>query len=115
MAVMDLTGHRPQDGHTGTFPMAQTNDVIGAWPIWLWQFPDGYRIVAAREPLARPRRGAGHAGSAAWRRRPLATAVEPLVPSDNASSLRANHPIWLTIPEILGELGAFDGGANRPA
>lgn len=109
MAVMDLTGHRPQDGHTGTFPMAQTNDVIGAWPIWLWHFPDGYRIVAAREPLE-DLVGARVIRIGSLTPEAVATAVEPLVPRDNASSLRANHPIWLTIPEILTELGAFEGG-----
>ena len=26
--------------------------LLTAWPVWLWDFPDGLRIVAAREPYA---------------------------------------------------------------
>ena len=43
----------------------------------------------------------------------VAAAVEPLVPRDNPSSLRANLPLLMTIPEILEELGfAQDGVAT---
>ena len=50
VAVMDLMGHRDRDGHSGAWAMAQQNGWLHAWPIWLWDFPDGLRVVAAREP-----------------------------------------------------------------
>ena len=50
VAVMDLMGHRERDGHSGAWAMAQPSTLLHAWPIWLWDFPDGLRVVAAREP-----------------------------------------------------------------
>ena len=47
VAVMGLMGHRERDGHSGAWAMAQAGTVLSAWPIWLWDFPDGLRIVAA--------------------------------------------------------------------
>ena len=52
VAVMDLMGHRDRDGHSGAWAMAQPSCWLHAWPIWLWDFPDGLRVVAAREPYA---------------------------------------------------------------
>ncbi len=104
VGVMDLMGHRDRDGHSGAWAMAQTGERLHAWPIWMWEFPDGLRIVAAREPYgdlvgARLLAVGGTPVDVAR------TAVEPLVPRDNPTNLRANLPMYLTLPEILGELG----------
>lgn len=104
VGVMDLMGHRDRDGHSGAWAMAQTGERLHAWPIWMWEFPDGLRIVAAREPNddlvgARVLAVGGTPIDAAR------TAVAPLVPRDNPSNLRANLPMYLTLPEVLGELG----------
>ena len=104
VAVMDLMGHRERDGHSGAWAMAQTGERLHAWPVWLWDFPDGLRVVAATEP-DRDLIGARlvRVGD-----RPVdeaEAAVEPLVPRDNASSLRANLPMYLTLPEVLVALG----------
>ena len=108
VAVMDLMGHRDRDGHSGAWAMAQQNGLLTAWPVWLWDFPDGLRVVAAKgEPGligARVTR-VGHLPVAEAR-----TAVEPLVPRDNASSLRANLPMYLLLPEVLTELGVLAPG-----
>lgn len=109
VAVMDLMGHRERDGHSGAWAMAQPGTLVRAWPIWLWDFPDGLRIVAARAPYedlvgARVVK-VGHAAVAEAR-----TAVEPLVPRDNASSLRFNLPIYLTLPGVLEQRGILDAG-----
>ena len=110
IAVMDLTGHRDQDGHTGTFAFAQENGWLTAWPIWLWDFPDGWRVIAAREPYA-DLLGARVTAISGTDPEDVAAAVEPLVPRDNDSSLRANLPVLMTIPEILAELGFEEDGA----
>lgn len=107
--VMRLMGHRDRDGHTGAWAMAQPGTLLRAWPIWLYDFPDGLRVVAARAPNA-DLVGArvvkvGHAPIADAR-----TAVEPLVPRDNASNLRSNLPIYLTLPDVLTELGVLAAG-----
>jgi hypothetical protein len=109
VAVMDLMGHRERDGHSGAWAMAQSGRLLSAWPVWLWDFPDGLRIVAAREPYA-DLVGArvtkvGHLGVADARQ-----AVEPLVPRDNSSSLRANLPTYLLLPNVLREIGVLATG-----
>ncbi len=109
VAVMGLMGHRDRDGHSGAWAMAQQNSILHAWPIWLWDFPDGLRVVAAREPYtdligARLTMVGGASVEDA------AATVEPLVPRDNPSTLRGNLPIYLTIPEVLEELGLVQPG-----
>ena len=109
VGVMELMGHRDRDGHSGAWAMAQTGR-LHAWPVWLWDFPDGLRIVAAREPHAdlvgaRVTAVSGTPVADAW------DAVEPLVPRDNPSTLRANLPIYLTVPEVLAERGVQRPGS----
>ena len=109
VAVMDLMGHRERDGHSGAWAMAQPGRLLTAWPVWLWDFPDGLRVVAARDPYA-DLVGArvtkvGHLAVADARQ-----AVEPLVPRDNSSSLRANLPTYLLLPNVLRELGVLASG-----
>ena len=109
VAVMDLMGHRDRDGHSGAWAMAQQNGLLTAWPVWLWDFPDGLRVVAAKGTdaglIGARVTKVGHLPVADARR-----AVEPLVPRDNASSLRANLPMYLLLPEVLTELGVLVPG-----
>lgn len=109
VAVMRLMGHRDRDGHSGAWALAQTEERLHALPIWLWDFPDGPRIVAAQPSVSDLVGGrvvsVGHVPIDEARR-----LVDPLVPRDNASSLRANLPIYLTIPEVVGELGMMAAG-----
>jgi len=109
VAVMRLMGHRDRDGHSGAWAMAQPGPVLRAWPIWLWDFPDGLRVVAAREP------NGDLVGARLVKvgRSPIADArreIEPLVPRDNASSLRSNLPMYLTLPDVLREMGLVQAG-----
>jgi hypothetical protein len=109
VAVMDLMGHRERDGHSGAWAMAQTGERLHAWPIWLWDFPDGLRVVVARSPVE-DLLGAKliQVGTASVD--DAKAAVDPLVPRDNESSLRANLPMYLTLPEVLDELGLREPG-----
>jgi hypothetical protein len=103
VAVMDLMGHRDRDGHSGAWAMAQTGERLHAWPIWLWDFPDGLRVVASRDDPGVIGARLMRVGATAVEE--ARAAVEPLVPRDNPSSLRANLPMYLTLPEVLDELG----------
>jgi hypothetical protein len=109
VAVMRLMGHRDRDGHSGAWAMAQADATLSAWPIWLWDFPDGLRVVAARAPYAglvgARVTNVGHVAIAEAR-----AAVDQLVPRDNASTLRGNLPIYLTLPGVLAELGLLGPG-----
>ena len=110
VGVMELMGHRDRDGHSGAWAMAQTGERLHAMPIWLWDFPDGLRIIAARAPYE----DLVGARVTAVGGTPLAearAAVAPLVPRDNDSTLKANLPIYLTLPEVLAERGVQQPGA----
>jgi hypothetical protein len=109
VAVMDLMGHRERDGHSGAWAMAQQNSILHAWPIWLWDFPDGLRVVAARDPYAELIGARLTMVGGASIEDAIAT-VESLVPRDNASTLRGNLPIYLTLPEVVEELGLVQPG-----
>jgi hypothetical protein len=111
VAVMELMGHRDRDGHSGAWAMAQTGERLHAWPIWLWDFPDGLRVVEAREP-DQDLIGARLISVGDVTVDEARAAVEPLVPADNDSNLRANLPMYLTVPEILDELGLREPGGG---
>ena len=91
VAVMGLMGHRDRDGHSGAWAMAQPELWLHAWPIWLWGFPDGLRVVAARHPYAElvgarvTRVGGATVGEAV-------AGVGPLVPRDNSSTCAPTCP-----------------------
>jgi hypothetical protein len=104
VAVMDLMGHRDRDGHSGAWALAQPGTLLHAWPVWLWDFPDGLRVIAATE-ADRDLIGARLIGVGGTDVDTAKAAVEPLVPRDNPSTLRANLPLHLTVPEILDVLG----------
>ena len=104
VAVMDLMGHRDRDGHSGAWALAQPGTLLHAWPVWLWDFPDGLRVVAATEP-DRDLIGARLIRVGGMDVDTASAAVEPLVPRDNPSNLRANLPMHLLVPEILDVLG----------
>jgi hypothetical protein len=106
---MGLMGHRGRDGHSGAWAMAQTGQRLHAWPVWLWDFPDGLRVVAARAPDV-DLIGARLVRVGSMDVDDAIKAVEPLVPRDNASSLRANLPMYLLLPEVLDELGLREPG-----
>lgn len=110
VGVMALMGARDRDGHSGAWHMAQTGERLHAWPVWLWDFPDGLRIVAAKAPYddligARILEVGGTPVAEAR------AAVEPLVPRDNPTNLRGNLPAYLTLPEVLAERGVLQAGA----
>ncbi len=100
--LMELTAGREGDGHTGIFPLAQPD--LALWPLQLYDFDDGWRVVAALEPHADLVGGevtavGGIPVEAA------AAAVGSLVPRDNDASLRGRVPQYLVAPAVLTGLG----------
>ncbi|MBY5162755.1 hypothetical protein [Salsipaludibacter albus] len=100
--VMDATAGRARDGHSGVFPLAQPD--MQLWPLQLYPFADGWRVVAAlpgHDDLV------GREVTAIGGREPDATAdlVAPLVPRDNDASLRGRLPQYLVVPEVLAGVG----------
>ena len=108
--VMGLMGNRDRDGHSGAWAMAQQDDRVHVLPIWLRDFPDGLRVVAAQPPLTDLVGGVvtSVGGTPVEEARRLVT---PLVPADNDSNRRANLPMYLLVKEVVDELGIQQAGA----
>ncbi len=100
--VMAATAGRQRDGHSGVFPLAQSD--LGLWPVQLYAFEDEWRVVAAlpgHEALV------GRAVTAVGGHDPAAAAerVAPLVPRDNDASLAGRVPQFLVVPDVLEGVG----------
>jgi hypothetical protein len=108
--AMRLMGHRDRDGHSGAWAMAQTGGVLHARPLWLREFPDGLRVVAARPPYE-DLVGAVVTAVAGTPIEEARDAVAPLVPADNDSNRRANLPMYLLLPEVVDDVGIQEPGA----
>jgi hypothetical protein len=108
--VMGLMGNRDRDGHSGAWALAQTGDVLYARPLWLREFPDGLRVVAARAPYE-DLVGAVVTAVGGTPIDEARRAVVPIVPADNDSNRRANLPLHLLLPEVVEELEIQQPGA----
>lgn len=109
--VMGLMGKRDRDGHSGAWAMAQQGQQLHVLPMWLREFPDGLRVVAARAPFEDLIGGIVTAVGGT----PVDSArerVTSIVPADNDSNRRANLPMYLLIAEVLDELGIRQPGAT---
>jgi hypothetical protein len=102
MRLLALLGER--DGHSGIFPLDPAHDgELGLLPVRLYDFADGLFVVDAIErPDLVGARVESVGGTPVDEVRAL---VEPLVPHDNDSSLRARAPQFMLVAELLHGLG----------
>lgn len=106
MRLIALAGSGGGDGHMGIWPPGNP-ETVHRFPIRVWEFPDGVFVTAARSPnedLVGTR-------IVSVGGRPLEEVFElldPLVPHDNASNLRAARTVFLTSAEVLAGLGISD-------
>jgi hypothetical protein len=103
MGLAALVSARGRDGHMGIWP-PENPGVVHRYPIRLWEFPDGLHVTAARAPnerLVGSRMVAidGVPIGEVLRR------LDPVVPRDNGSGLRASRTVYLTSAEVLAGLG----------
>lgn len=100
--LMRLTAGRDRDGHTGVFPLAQPG--LELWPLQLYDFADGWRVVAALPPYDELVGGRVDAVGDV----PVEQAVEALadlVPRDNDQTVRARVAQLLVAPAVLRGTG----------
>ena len=87
------------EGHGGVYPWAQPG--LEAWPLHLYEFDDGFRVVAGEgAPLGARLVAIGGTAIAE-----VADAVRPLVPHDNEWTVRSRLPAFLVVPAVLRGLG----------
>jgi hypothetical protein len=94
------------DGHMGVWP-PDNPDAVHRFPIRLWEFPDGVYVTAARAPNgdlagARVVTVDGIGIDTVFDR------LDPVVPRDTPSNLRAARSVFLTSAEVLTGLGISD-------
>ena len=104
MRVAALPGAR--NGHTGIFPGdGQHRRQLHLFPLRLYTFPEGTFVVDALDGSLVGSRVVAIAGIPVAS---LLAQVAPLVPHDNASSLRGLAPHYVITPEVLAGLGVLE-------
>lgn len=101
VAAMALANLGVGEGHGGVYPWSQ--DGAEAWPIHLYGFPDGLRVVGGSGvPIGARLVAVGDT--------PIEEVVEtvrPLVPHDTEATIDSRLPAYLVFPAVLRGLG-FD-------
>jgi hypothetical protein len=110
MSLVALISSKGRDGHMGVWP-PDNPDAVRRFPIRIWEFPDGLFITAARHPnedLTGSKIVAvdGVPIDEVFRK------LDPVVPRDNASNLRAARTVFLTSAEVLIGLGIADDSSS---
>ena len=101
VASMRIANLGAGDGHGGVYPWAQRS--LTAWPLHLYLFPDGVRVVAGEGvPVGARLTAVGDTDIDE-----VLAAVRPLVPHDNAETIEARLPAYLAFPAVLRGVG-FD-------
>jgi Peptidase family S41 len=103
MHLVALISSHGRDGHMGVWP-PDNPEAVHRFPIRVWEFPDGLFVTAARQPDqdlvgSRILSIDGLPVEDVFRR------LDPVVPRDNASNLRAARTVFLTSAEVLAGLG----------
>jgi hypothetical protein len=101
VAAMALANLGVGEGHGGVYPWSQ--DGAEAWPIHLYAFPDGLRVVGGS---AAPT-GARLVSVGDTPIEEVVEAVRPLVPHDTTATVDSRLPAYLVFPAVLRGLG-FD-------
>ena len=106
VAMVSAQGH---DGHTGLFVWGTGTYPVDSLPLRLWLFEDEVVIVDALPPyedLIDTRIDTVEG-------RPIGevlSALDPIIPRDNAQTVRLLTPRYLLIPQVLRGLGIADDG-----
>lgn len=101
VALARLANLGDRNGHGGVFP---TDQRLPMWPVRLYEFADGWHVVAARDASLAGARVEAIGG------RPVpevVAALAPAVPRDNAHSLRARVATYLVTPAFLRGVGRY--------
>ena len=103
MGLVAMVSAHGRDGHMGIWP-PDNPSAVHRFPLRLWEFPEGLFVTAAMEPhedLVGSRIVAVNGRSIDE----VIARLDPVVPRDNASNLRAARTVFLTSAEVLSGLG----------
>ncbi|MBI2780197.1 MAG: hypothetical protein HYX55_00180 [Chloroflexi bacterium] len=97
------------DAHTGAYIWGSGTYPVDSMPLRLWLFGDEVVVVDALPPY----RGLIGSRIDTIEGHPIAdvmAAIDPIVPRDNAQTVRLLMPRFLLIPQVLRGLGLAEGG-----
>lgn len=103
MHLVALISSKGRDGHMGVWP-PDNPGLVHRYPIRLWEFPDGIHVTAARSPYE-SLLGARLVAVDGVPIQQVLSRLDPVVPRDNDSNLRAARLVYLTSAEVLAGLG----------
>ena len=104
-AVATVSNLGDRSGHGGVFPTDQPE--LAAWPLRLYELPDGWRIVDAADRSLVGSRLDEIGGRPVSQ---VADAVATVVPRDNQHSLRSRLALYLVVPAFLRGLDQLGDG-----
>jgi hypothetical protein len=109
MRIVATVSARGCDGHLGAFVWGEGTYPVDSLPLRLWLFDEGVYIVDALPPYERlvGSRIDAMAGETIDR---VLTSIEPIVPRDNAQTVRLLMPRFLLMPQVLRGLGIAGPG-----
>jgi hypothetical protein len=106
MRLVAMISSDGRDGHMGVWP-PDNPEAVHRFPIRVWQFPEGLFVTAARAPNE-ALVGSRILSVDGMPLDEVFARLDPVVPRDNSSNLRAARTVFLTSAEVLSGLGVAD-------
>jgi len=109
MRIVAKVSARGCDGHTGLYVWGEGTYPVDSLPLRVWWFDEGVFVVDALPPY-RDLIGSRVDAMNGHGMREVLAALDPLVPRDNAETVRLLTPRFLLIPQVLHGLGIASAG-----
>jgi hypothetical protein len=109
LRIVAMVSAKGCDAHTGAYVWGAGTYPVDSLPLRLWWFDEGLYIVDALDPyksLIGSRIDAVDGRLTAE----VTAAIDPIIPRDNAATVRLLMPRFVLIPQILRGLGLADAG-----
>ena len=113
LKIVASVSAKGRDGHTGAFIWGKGRYPVHSLPLRLWSFTDGLYVVAALPPYEELV-GSRVDSVAGQPTTDVLSALDPLIPRDNSTTVTLLTPRYLLIPEVLHGLGLVDAVGPVP-
>ncbi len=109
LGIVAMVSANGCDAHTGAYIWGSGEYPVDSLPVRLWWFDDGLYVIDALDPYrdligSRIESIGGHAAA------DVTAAIQPIIPRDNAATVRLLMPRFVVIPQVLRGLGLAGAG-----
>ncbi len=111
LRIVALVSAKGRDAHTGLYPWGEGTYPVTSLPLRLWLFSDGVHVVDVLPPFE-GLVGARIASIDGTAIEDVEATLDPLIPRDNAATVKLLLPRFLLIPQILHGAGVIDDPAH---